>query len=630
MSMGSRGERNNDDQWSQIVADEAHNVDQNTRNLQKQPQIAVTYQRRTPEHNHPDKEGFFSNYGSSKACSSSSGTNNESRVGLVASAKQVSWSRSLSTRGRVSIAAAVYVDYGPQQQGPRRRQKPAIPKVPKGKKFLKPPSFEKECEYFKEIDAFELLEESPSPKKSAWVSGNPTDAVAIPSLCTRLEKWLRAKKSDNIPSSSLSHILRTPANALAPIPCDGLAALYNTTSSELQLQTLLELASVHNVDRIPQGSVDSTSVDDKEFEDLVSEIRKLSLTSPFPSPRVEPLDPFSRLLQECGQSSPCTLLDVFSNFCDPGQIVKIGEGTYGEAFIAGGCVCKIVPIDGDLRVNGEMQKRSAELLEEVVLSRTLNCLRRHGSDIDNATTTFVETKDLRVCQGRYDPSLIRAWEAWDEKNDSENDHPQQFPEKQRYVVFVLEHGGTDLESFVLLDFNEARSLVTQVTTALAVAEAEYEFEHRDLHWGNILLSRKEVATLQLTLEGKSMLVKTNGLLVSIIDFTLSRMKAGDTILYLDLSSDPELFEGERGNKQAETYRKMREVTDDQWEGSFPRTNVLWLQYLVDMLLIKKSYKRTGKDERDLRSLKKRLNSYNSAREAVHDPFFGDSLLPLSV
>lgn len=26
--------------------------------------------------------------------------------------------------------------------------------------------------------------------------------------------------------------------------------------------------------------------------------------------------------------------------------------------------------------------------------------------------------------------LIRAWEDWDEKNGSENDHPKAFPEKQ--------------------------------------------------------------------------------------------------------------------------------------------------------------------------------------------------------
>lgn len=37
-------------------------------------------------------------------------------------------------------------------------------------------------------------------------------------------------------------------------------------------------------------------------------------------------------------------------------ITKVGEGTYGEAFKVGDNVCKIVPIDGDLLVNGEVQK----------------------------------------------------------------------------------------------------------------------------------------------------------------------------------------------------------------------------------------------------------------------------------
>lgn len=37
---------------------------------------------------------------------------------------------------------------------------------------------------------------------------------------------------------------------------------------------------------------------------------------------------------------------------------------------------------------------------------------------------------LRVCQGPYDPALVKAWEYWDEKHGSENDHPKEFPEKQ--------------------------------------------------------------------------------------------------------------------------------------------------------------------------------------------------------
>lgn len=101
-------------------------------------------------------------------------------------------------------------------------------------------------------------------------------------------------------------------------------------------------------------------------------------------------------------------------------------------------------------------------------------------------------------------------------------------------------------------------LLKQVTVALAVGEAAYEFEHRDLHWfsnstifwctffsnllllhnsdlgyrGNILLSRKDSATLEFNLEGKSLHVRTFGLWISIIDFTLSRINTGESLFYL--------------------------------------------------------------------------------------------------
>ncbi|KAK2976347.1 hypothetical protein RJ640_014178 [Escallonia rubra] len=110
----------------------------------------------------------------------------------------------------------------------------------------------------------------------------------------------------------------------------------------------------------------------------------------------------------------------------PESIVKLGEGTYGEAFKAGKAVCTIVPFDGDLRVNGEVQQRSEELLEEVIVSLALNRLREHGV--------------LRVCQGTYDAALIRAWKEWDWKHGSENDHPKEFSEQQ-VSFLVYESGG---------------------------------------------------------------------------------------------------------------------------------------------------------------------------------------------
>ncbi|KAK7259026.1 hypothetical protein RIF29_24620 [Crotalaria pallida] len=607
--------------WSQLIADDTQH-----RHRHRQQQIDVVYQRRKPRNN---KEKH------SNANQVNPNRPPPIRVSLADPNKRVSWNRALSTRGRTSIAVGAFMVYQPQLKKDKRKGKPAIPKG----KSAKPPNFENEKLYFQEVDAFDLMEESPSPKKvGTWIVGNSTEEAPLPAVCSRLEKWLYSRQLNYNcgSSSSLFKILETPST--------GLETIHDVSLNSANLRTLegtgannSQWASIKtgdNRDFINESPSESginlqikeeieLAQNDEDCEHIGAAVKKLSLTSTSSSVDGDHISPFSALLAICGQSAPLMLQDAFSS--DSEAVVKVGEGTFGEAFKVGKYVCKIVPFDGDLRVNGEVQKRSEELLEEVLLSKTLNQLRGNDTDSYNSCRTFIESIEFRVCQGPYGVPLIQAWEDWDEHHGSENDHPKEFPEKQCYVVFVQEHGGKDLESFVLLNFDEARTLLVQVTAGLAVAESAYEFEHRDLHWGNILVSRSDSITLQFTLDGKNMFVKTYGLLVSIIDFTLSRINTGDRILYLDLSSDPDLFKGPKGDKQSETYRRMKEVTEDWWEGSFPKTNVLWLLYLVDILLLKmKSFETSNsKNERDLRSLKKRLNKYNSAKEAIFDPFFSD-------
>ena len=54
---------------------------------------------------------------------------------------------------------------------------------------------------------------------------------------------------------------------------------------------------------------------------------------------------------------------------------KIGEGVYGEVFLHAGSgnrkpsVIKIIPIEGDLDVNGEPQKTFKEILSEVCVAQ---------------------------------------------------------------------------------------------------------------------------------------------------------------------------------------------------------------------------------------------------------------------
>lgn len=60
---------------------------------------------------------------------------------------------------------------------------------------------------------------------------------------------------------------------------------------------------------------------------------------------------------------------------DLSSIHKIGEGTFGEAFRSGNTVFKIVPIEGDLQVNGADQKKATDILAEVAIALTLSELR---------------------------------------------------------------------------------------------------------------------------------------------------------------------------------------------------------------------------------------------------------------
>lgn len=589
-----------------------------------------------------------------------------------------SWiGRSLSTRGMKSIAFAREKGSKPKMKGkqPKKKTKRSFP----NKRVEAPPiDFVKEnVTYFQEVDSFELDEEdNPSPthrwKKSSEEITHSSPMQNLPTLTglgvvweeTGTESFTQTPNAGvRSGSDLLSSLLQTPqsesqstASSDILISSDGVSFHKFKLLNQKEYTDEQDVTSVcRNLHEVIPHSEDKVSPSDtgsileafenmhiidlhksenfkecetvKEYveeEGQDEEVGVWDIEAPSSDEdEVDILPPFEKLLKICQQTKPLGLSEAFSEFCDVSRIVKIGEGTFGEAFKGAGNVFKIVPVDGDFLVNGEVQKTCADLFVEVLLSITLNCLRGDGgkSANKNICTNFIETKAIRVCQGTYDAFIMKAWEDWDEKHTSENDHPMLFPEKQLYITFILADGGQDLESFVLSDFDEARSVMIQVTASLAVAEAACEFEHRDLHWGNILLSRDKEKTAQFIMHGKQMEAQTFGLSVAIIDFTLSRINTGNQVLFLDLSADPALFEGPKRNTQAETYRRMLNVTQGNWEGRYPKTNSLWLHYLADTLLTKKAFRCSPKDKRTLQAFRKRLLLYDSAEAALTDSFF---------
>uniref|UniRef100_A0A8C5X016 Serine/threonine-protein kinase haspin n=1 Tax=Malurus cyaneus samueli TaxID=2593467 RepID=A0A8C5X016_9PASS len=335
-----------------------------------------------------------------------------------------------------------------------------------------------------------------------------------------------------------------------------------------------------------------------------------------------------KVFGECNQEGPITFEE-----CIPldkmKDCKKIGEGVFGEVFQIdserGPAALKIIPIEGTEKVNGENQKSFGEVLPEVIISKELSLLSE-GSV--NRTVGFISVYSVHCVQGAYPRYLLEAWDKFHKERGSQNDRPDLFGDQQLFMVLEFEFGGEDLEHMrsSFSSVVSARSILHQVTASLAVAEQELHFEHRDLHWGNVLVKRTDVRTLQYVLDGVTHTIPTAGIHVNIIDYTLSRLEKDGLTVFCDISTDEELFHG-AGDYQFDIYRQMKEENSNSWGDYHPHSNVLWLHYLADKLLNAISYK-TKKSTSSMKKIKMQLTKFHKevlTFESAHDVLHHSSL-----
>ncbi|XP_037736370.1 serine/threonine-protein kinase haspin [Chelonia mydas] len=332
---------------------------------------------------------------------------------------------------------------------------------------------------------------------------------------------------------------------------------------------------------------------------------------------------------ECQQEGPIS----FEECIPPDKMkncFKIGEGVFGEVFQTnsekGAVALKIIPVEGTERVNGEAQKSFSEILPEMIISKELSLL---SQEVENRTVGFIDLYSVHCVQGAYPKHLLKAWDKYHELNGSENDRPDLFGEQQLFMVLEFEFGGNNLENMrnQLNSVATAKSLLHQVTASLAVAEEGLYFEHRDLHWGNILVKKTNLKELSYTLNGAVYTIPTKGIHVNIIDYTLSRMEKDGLTVFCDISTDKELFQG-RGDYQFDIYRQMKEENSNNWADYHPHSNVLWLHYLADKLLKEVNYKRKLSSSSALKGIHKQLRKFH--REVLNFSSASDVLLNSSL
>lgn len=319
-----------------------------------------------------------------------------------------------------------------------------------------------------------------------------------------------------------------------------------------------------------------------------------------------------KVYRECQQKGPVSFEEWLSREKMP-KCEKIGEGVFGEVFKTeterGTVALKIIPIEGSERVNGEPQKTFTEILPEIIISKELSLL---ADEVANRTSGFIRLYSIHCVQGTYPQHFLNAWDEYHRLRQSENNRPDFFSDQQLFMVLEFEFGGTDLENMrsrQLSSVASAKSILHQVTASLAVAEEALRFEHRDLHWGNVLVRKTSLKEVTVTLNGKVHVLPTQGILVNIIDYTFSRLERDGLTVFCDLSTDEEVFQG-RGDYQFDIYRQMREENANNWADYFPHSNVLWLHYLADKLLSEVSYRKKPTTS-TMKQLQKQLRMFSA-------------------
>ncbi|KAI0321935.1 hypothetical protein OF83DRAFT_1161476 [Amylostereum chailletii] len=340
--------------------------------------------------------------------------------------------------------------------------------------------------------------------------------------------------------------------------------------------------------------------------DLSIDFSGLDITSsPLLPETTTPIAPhLTPLLQECGQTAPHEFSAFIESFpFDPivrsgngngaGSVSfqKIGEASYSEVFGIGDVVLKVIPIRDEASdsaasaqdVETPSPSDAKDVLKEMIVTRAMG----------EMSEGFIKLLRTYVVRGRYPSLLLSLWDDYNDKKGSESIRPDMFLVSQVYAIIVLPNGGPDLEAYTFANasktgWHQASSLFWQVARALAEAESLVSFEHRDLHWGQILVKNVSSSTavrhrskMRLPMDDP-----TNGVKATIIDLGLARMDPGndsDDRGVCWTPFDEEVFEGE-GDYQFDIYRLMRTHNGDEWETFRPLTNVMWLHYLSRKLL----------------------------------------------
>ncbi|KAI9852769.1 MAG: hypothetical protein M1838_005527 [Thelocarpon superellum] len=301
-------------------------------------------------------------------------------------------------------------------------------------------------------------------------------------------------------------------------------------------------------------------------------------------------------------------------------IQKIAEASYGEVYrlsyrdnpdspVLLESILKVVALKPQKGTGPRKLKTGHMSAVQDVAMEVENLLRL------NEIPGFTNFRDVFVLSGRMPQRFVEAWMTY-VSNGAETLFPDpsdesSYAEDQLWAVIEMENAGTDMDRIRLRTDLQVWDVFWGVAIALAKAEETVDFEHRDLHLGNICVRPAYGDSLGLNMPDAVCEPVRRGqkfgltmLRTTIIDYNLSRSLMDDgtetQLVHYDLEKDEELFQG-RGEYQYDVYRYMRlavavpqppipllasgepastPLARPDWSRSQLYTNVLWLHHLL--------------------------------------------------
>lgn len=225
--------------------------------------------------------------------------------------------------------------------------------------------------------------------------------------------------------------------------------------------------------------------------------------------------------------------EALANY-DPKSFQSCGTGSYADVFRhpQRRLIFKLIRLLPEYLLERHFKGRAskyADALSEYQISAALSKLN-NNNHINYCQMFPVIQRAFLVSHGTQLPDYLKfsgeEEEGEEEKGEDANAYMLSIPHET--MVLVMEDCGQpmrqlidDLHPLALL------SILKQIITGFAVAESALEFEHRDLHSGNILLQPSSQKYICYTLRRTSVRIPSHGYRVKIIDTTFSRIRTGN-------------------------------------------------------------------------------------------------------